>query len=45
MDEPEMQEVGHIIGDVLKAPTDDGVRQKARGRVRDLMERFPPYPD
>jgi glycine hydroxymethyltransferase len=45
MDEPELQEVGHIIGDVLKAPTDDGVRQKARGRVRDLMERFPPYPD
>jgi glycine hydroxymethyltransferase len=45
MDEPELQEVGHIIGDVLKAPADEGVRQKARGRVRDLMERFPPYPD
>jgi glycine hydroxymethyltransferase len=45
MDEPELQEVGHIIGEVLKAPTDEGVRQKARGRVRDLMERFPPYPD
>jgi glycine hydroxymethyltransferase len=45
MDEPELQEVGHIIGDVLHAPADDGVRQKARGRVRDLMERFPPYPD
>jgi glycine hydroxymethyltransferase len=45
MDEPELQEVGHIIGEVLKAPTDDGVRQKARGRVRDLMERFLPYPD
>ena len=45
MDEPELQEVGHIIGEVLKAPSDEGVRQKARGRVRDLMERFPPYPD
>jgi glycine hydroxymethyltransferase len=45
MDEAELQEVGHIIGEVLKAPGDDGVRQKARGRVRDLMERFPPYPD
>src|SRR5262245_26471619 len=45
MDEAELQEVGHIIGDVLKAPADEGVRQKARGRVRDLMERFPPYPD
>jgi glycine hydroxymethyltransferase len=45
MDEAELREVGHIIGEVLKAPGDDGVRQKARGRVRDLMERFPPYPD
>jgi glycine hydroxymethyltransferase len=45
MDEPEMREVGHIMGEVLKAPDDDGLRQKARGRVRDLMERFPPYPD
>jgi glycine hydroxymethyltransferase len=45
MDEAELREVGHIIGEVLKAPDDDGVRQKARGRVRDLMERFPPYPD
>jgi glycine hydroxymethyltransferase len=45
MDEAELREVGHIIGEVLKAPGDEGVRQKARGRVRDLMERFPPYPD
>ncbi len=45
MDEPEMREIGHIMGEVLKAPDDDGLRQKARGRVRDLMERFPPYPD
>ena len=45
MDEPELQEVGRIIGEVLKAPSDDGVRQKARSRVRELMERFPPYAD
>ncbi len=44
MDEPELQEVGHIIGEVVKAPSDDGVRHKARSRVRELMERFPPYP-
>ena len=45
MDEPELTEVGHIIGEVLKAPGDDGVRETARGRVGELMKRFPPYPD
>ena len=46
MDEPEMQEIGRIIGDVLQAPDDDGVRQKAPAAAsRDLMARFPPYPD
>ena len=44
MDEPEMREIGSIIGDALKDPTDDGVKEKARGRVRDLMQRFPLYP-
>jgi len=45
MDEPELAEVGHIIGEVLKAPADEGVRERARGRVGELMKRFPPYPD
>ena len=39
-----MREIGGIIGDVLRAPEDDGVKEKARGRVRDLMQRFPFVP-
>jgi glycine hydroxymethyltransferase len=45
MDEPEMAEIASIVGDVLKAPDDAGGRDKARQRVRDLMQRFPLYPD
>jgi glycine hydroxymethyltransferase len=44
MDEPEMAEIASILGDALKAPEDGGVKEKARGRVRDLMQRFPLYP-
>jgi glycine hydroxymethyltransferase len=43
MDEPEMREIGSIIGEVLRSPDDDGVKEKARGRVGDLMQRFPVY--
>ena len=43
MDEPEMREIGSIIGEVLRSPEDDGVKDKARGRVLDLMQRFPLY--
>jgi glycine hydroxymethyltransferase len=43
MDEPEMREVGSIIGEALRSPADDGVKEKARGRVGDLMQRFPLY--
>jgi glycine hydroxymethyltransferase len=44
MDEPEMAEIASILGDALKGPEDEGVKEKARGRVRDLMQRFPLYP-
>jgi glycine hydroxymethyltransferase len=44
MDEPEMREIGSIIGDVVAHPEDEGTKDKARGRVRDLMQRFPLYP-
>ncbi len=44
MDEPEMREVAEILGQVLKSPDDAGVKEKARQRVRDLMQRFPVYP-
>jgi glycine/serine hydroxymethyltransferase len=38
-----MREIASIIGDVLRAPDDEGAREKARGRVADLMQRFPLY--
>ena len=44
MDEPEMREIASIMADVLKTPDDAGAKEKARGRVRDLMQRFPVYP-
>jgi glycine hydroxymethyltransferase len=44
MDEPEMREIASIMGEVYRAPEDAGVKEKARGRVRDLMTRFPLYP-
>jgi glycine hydroxymethyltransferase len=44
MDEPEMAEIANILGDALKSPDDEGAKDKARGRVRDLMQRFPLYP-
>ena len=44
MDEPEMREIANIMADVLKAADDTGVKEKARDRVRDLMQRFPVYP-
>jgi glycine hydroxymethyltransferase len=44
MDEPEMREAASIIGDVLAQPDDQDVKDRARQRVRDLMNRFPAYP-
>jgi glycine hydroxymethyltransferase len=44
MDEPEMREIASILGDALRAPDDAGVKEKARARVLDLMQRFPVYP-
>jgi glycine hydroxymethyltransferase len=43
MDEAEMREIGSIIGDVVRTPDDEGAKEKARGRVIDLMQRFPLY--
>jgi glycine hydroxymethyltransferase len=44
MDEPEMREIASILGDVLRSPSDAGVKEKSHRRVRDLMQRFPLYP-
>jgi glycine hydroxymethyltransferase len=43
MDEAEMREIASIIGDALKNAEDVGLKDKARNRVRDLMQRFPVY--
>ena len=44
MDEPEMKEVGAIIGRLLRHPDDEDVKVWARAGVADLMARFPAYP-
>ncbi|MBI4261105.1 MAG: serine hydroxymethyltransferase [Actinobacteria bacterium] len=43
MDEPEMKEVAQIVGDVLRAPGDGAMKERARSRVLDLVSRFPAY--
>jgi glycine hydroxymethyltransferase len=45
MDEAEMKEVANIMGDVLRSPDDEAMKETTHGRVRDLMARFPVYPD
>jgi glycine hydroxymethyltransferase len=44
MDEPEMIQAAEAIGELLKAPEDEKMKQRARETVRDLMARFPAYP-
>ncbi len=43
MKQGEMREIGRIIADVLKAPEDEGVKERARRKVRELTEAFPLY--
>ena len=43
MDEPEMKEVAHLIGEVLRDPESEVVAGRTRSAVRDLMARFPAY--
>jgi glycine hydroxymethyltransferase len=43
MDEAEMKEVASVLGEVLRAPDDDAVKDRARGRVTELVKRFPLY--
>lgn len=44
MDEPEMKEIGGIIGRVLRSPRDEAVRAACREQVAALTARFPAYP-
>ena len=43
MDEPEMKEIAGILGQALRNPGDDGVKDACRARVAELMGRFPVY--
>lgn len=43
MGEAEMDEVGDLMAEVLRAPADGAVLEDVRGRVRALCERFPLY--
>ncbi len=44
MDEPEMKEIGGIIGEALRHIGDERVAAECRARVAELMTRFPVYP-
>jgi glycine hydroxymethyltransferase len=44
MDEPEMKEIAGTIGEVIRAPKDEEVKERARTRVAELVTRFPAYP-
>ncbi len=41
--EIEAEQVAHLIADVLDAPTDAAVLEKARGKVAELCKKFPVY--
>jgi glycine hydroxymethyltransferase len=43
MKEPEMDQVGDFIAEVLRAPEDAAVHMAVRAKVRELCERFPLY--
>ena len=43
MREPEMDQVGDFIAEVLRAHEDSAVHERVRGQVRELCERFPLY--
>jgi glycine hydroxymethyltransferase len=43
MREPEMEQVGDFIAEVLRAHDDSAVQERVRGQIRELCERFPLY--
>jgi glycine hydroxymethyltransferase len=43
MKEPEMAQIGEMMGRVLRGPLDTEVRKQVRQEVRDLCDRFPVY--
>jgi glycine hydroxymethyltransferase len=45
LDEADMRSIGGWMADVLEAPTDEEVKRRVRGGVRELTERRPLYQD
>ncbi|MFC1682855.1 serine hydroxymethyltransferase [Candidatus Zixiibacteriota bacterium] len=45
MKEEQMQQVGQFIAEVIHNRADESIYEKVKGRVRDLCEAFPLYPD
>ncbi|HEY2292985.1 MAG TPA: serine hydroxymethyltransferase [Thermoanaerobaculia bacterium] len=43
MKEPEMEQVGDFIAEILRAPEDKKARESVSGRIREVCERFPLY--
>jgi glycine/serine hydroxymethyltransferase len=43
MKEPEMQEIGRLISEVIHAPESEEVRNKVRQGVAEMAARFPLY--
>jgi glycine/serine hydroxymethyltransferase len=43
MKEPEMQEIGWLIAEIIHAPESEEVRNKVRHGVAELAARFPLY--
>jgi glycine hydroxymethyltransferase len=41
MREAEMRQIAGWMGEVLAAPSDTGVQERVRGKVRELCQQFP----
>ena len=45
MREEEMRLIGQLVADVLQHVADEGLEQRVRGKVRELCQQFPLYPE
>lgn len=43
LEEEELEEIGEIIGEVVKRPEDGDLKKDIRGRVSELLETYPLY--
>ena len=43
LEEEELEEIGEIIGEVVKRPEDEDLKKDIRGRVSELLETYPLY--